>query len=248
VDLQERQGHSPKEGVVASLDSREWTEEHHETLIGRDDLGYAVHIGDPSKQGVSKMLNRVCVFCGSNCGMRSVYRESARELGTLLASRGIGLVFGGGRVGLMGAMADAALAAGGQVIGVIPQALVDKELAHRGVTELRVVDSMHQRKALMAELSDAFIALPGGYGTLEEFCEVLTWSQLGFHWKACGILNVAGYYDHLMALFDHAVAESFVHEAHRRLMLVEERPERLLDRLAEYHPPAVEKWLDWEET
>jgi uncharacterized protein (TIGR00730 family) len=169
-------------------------------------------------------------------------------MGRALARRGIGLVYGGGRVGLMGAVADTVMAEGGKVIGIIPEALLAKEVAHQGLTELRVVSSMHERKALMAELSDAFIALPGGYGTLEEFCEVLTWAQLGLHQKPCGILNVEGYYDWLLALFDRAVAERFVHPAHRSLVLEETDPEHLLDRLASYQPPALDKWIDRDET
>ena len=189
-------------------------------------------------------MRRVCVFCGSSEGKRPVYREAARAMGLALARRGTELVFGGGRVGLMGVLADAVLAAGGRAIGVIPEALVAKELAHRGLTELRVVHSMHQRKALMAELSDAFIALPGGFGTLEEYCEMLTWAQLGLHAKPCGLLNVAGFYDALLELFDHAVSEQFVDGPHRGLVLVEEDPQRLLDLLAAYRPRQVEKWLD----
>ena len=161
-----------------------------------------------------------------------------------MARRGLGLVTGGGRVGLMGVVADAAMAAGGEVIRVIPEALAAKEVAHAGLTELRVVGSMHERKALMAALSDAFVALPGGYGTLEEFFEVLTWAQLGLHPKPCAVLNVAGYYDPLLALLDHAVAERFVKPIHRSLVLVEVEPERLLDRLRDYRPPAVEKWIE----
>lgn len=192
-------------------------------------------------------MKRVCVFCGSNVGSRTVYREAAVRMGTVLARRGIGMVFGGGSVGLMGAVADAALAAGGEVIGVIPRALVEKELAHRGVADLRVVASMHERKALMAELADAFVALPGGFGTLEEFCEVLTWAQLGIHRKPCGLLNVTGFFDSLLALFDHAVAEGFLRLQHRALIVVEKDPERLLDALAAWEPPAIEKWVRQEE-
>jgi uncharacterized protein (TIGR00730 family) len=188
-------------------------------------------------------MKRVCVFCGSSAGGRPVYREAAQALGGVLARRGAELVFGGGRVGLMGVLADAVLAAGGRAIGVIPESLVAKELAHRGLTELRVVDSMHQRKALMAELSDAFLALPGGFGTLEEYCEALTWAQLGLHAKPCGLLNVAGFYDALLELFDHAVREQFVPGPHRLLVLVEQDPQRLLDLLAGYRPPQVEKWI-----
>lgn len=165
-------------------------------------------------------------------------------MGNALARRGIELVFGGGRVGLMGVLADAVLAAGGRAIGVIPDALVARELAHRGLTELRVVGSMHERKALMAALSDAFLALPGGFGTLEEYCEALTWAQLGLHAKPCGLLNVAGFYDALLELFDHAVSEQFVPGPHRLLVLVDEDPQRLLDLLAGYRPPRVEPWIE----
>jgi uncharacterized protein (TIGR00730 family) len=193
-------------------------------------------------------MKRVCVFCGSNEGIRPIYREATRTLGEALARQGTELVFGGGRVGLMGVLANAVLAAGGRAIGVIPEALVAKELAHQGLSELRVVGSMHQRKALMAELSDAFLALPGGFGTLEEYCEVLTWAQLGLHAKPCGLLNVAGFYDALLDLFDHAVSEQFVPGPHRRLVLVEEDPQRLLDLLGGYRPPQVKKWIDRLET
>jgi uncharacterized protein (TIGR00730 family) len=187
-------------------------------------------------------LSRVCVFCGSSDGRRPSYRQAAAALGRLLASNGVGIVYGGGNVGLMGRLADAALAARGEVIGVIPEHLVSKELAHRGV-DLRVVHSMHQRKALMADLSDAFIALPGGYGTLEEFCEVLTWSQLGLHAKPSGLLNVDGYYDHLLGLFDHAVAEGFVKPQSRELVLVDADAERLVQRLNQWQAPVMDRWI-----
>lgn len=165
-----------------------------------------------------------------------------------LARNQIGIVYGGGKVGLMGALADAALEAGGNVIGVIPRSLVEKELSHPRLSDLRVVDSMHQRKALMAELADAFIALPGGYGTFEEFCEVLTWTQLGFHRKPCGILNVEGYYDQLLALFDHAVAEQFVKPVHRQMVISGHSPEALVKSLLEYKLPFVDKWIDRSQT
>ena len=193
-------------------------------------------------------MRRVCIFCGSSNGARDVYVETARAMGAALARRRLGLVFGGGRVGLMGVVADAALAAGGEVIGVIPEALVAKELAHNGLSDLRVVGSMHERKALMAELADAFVALPGGYGTFEEFCEVATWAQLGFHRKPCGLLNVDGFYNSLLTFFDHAVTEGFVRPGHRALVLEERDPERLLDLLARYQPPALEKWIERDET
>jgi len=190
------------------------------------------------------MMKRICVFCGSSSGNSAVYAEAARELGRLLAGRGIELVYGGGRVGLMGAVADACLQAGGRVIGVIPQLLVDKEVAHNGLTELRVVQTMHERKALMADLSDAFLALPGGYGTWDELCEVLTWSQIGIQQKASGLLNVNGYYDPLFAMLERAVAEGFVREIYRDLLLTGTEPEELLDRLESYNTPLVDKWMD----
>lgn len=193
-------------------------------------------------------MNRISVFCGARSGSSPIYEAAARRTGELLAHERIGVVYGGGQVGLMGALADAALAAGGEVIGVIPEALVARELAHQGLTELRVVASMHERKALMAELSDGFMALPGGYGTSEEFCEVLTWAQLGLHRKPCGLLNVQGYYNPLLALFDHAVAEEFVSPAHRALVLQEEDPERLLARMRDYRPPVVDQWIRRSET
>lgn len=194
-----------------------------------------------------RRLERVCVFCGSNRGKRPEYLAAATAVGTLLAERGIGLVYGAGNVGLMGALADAALAAGGEVIGVIPEALVQWEVAHQGLTELRIVGSMHERKAQMADLSDAFLALPGGFGTLEELCEVLTWSQLGIHAKPCGLLNVESYFDPLLRLFDQAVDEAFLRTAHRSLVLEERDPSRLLDLLAAYEPPPLDKWIDRDE-
>lgn len=192
-------------------------------------------------------MQRVCVFCGSNRGARPTYVAAAQALGTELARLGLGLVTGGGRVGLMGAVADAALAAGGEVIGVIPEALVAWEVAHPSLTTLEVVDSMHTRKARMADLADAFVALPGGFGTLEEFCEVLTWAQLGLHTKACGILDVEGYYAPLLALLDHAVTEGFVRPEHRALVLQAVDPATLLERLAAYQAPVLHKWIDRDE-
>lgn len=189
-------------------------------------------------------MERICVFCGSNPGADPAYEEAAADLGRLLAGRGLTLVYGGGHVGLMGVLADAALAAGGRVTGVIPEALAAKELAHGRLTDLRVVASMHERKALMSELSDAFIALPGGIGTLEEWFEVWTWSQLGFQPKPCGMLNVAGYYDHLLAFLDHMTEERFLSPPHRSMAIVEDRADRLLDRLASYQPPRAAKWID----
>jgi uncharacterized protein (TIGR00730 family) len=188
-------------------------------------------------------MRRICVFCGSSPGSRPVYAEAARATGRLLAERGIGLVYGGGKVGLMGVVADAVLEGGGEAIGVIPEPLVRREVGHGGLTELHVVASMHERKARMADLSDAFVALPGGFGTFEEFCEVLTWSQLGIHPKPCGLLNTAGFYSPLLAMFDHAVAESFVRPQHRTLVIEETDPARLLERLAAFVPPATERWI-----
>jgi uncharacterized protein (TIGR00730 family) len=189
------------------------------------------------------MLRRLCVFCGSSSGAYSAYAHAAQTVARLLCRRGIELVYGGGNVGLMGTLADACLQAGGRVIGVIPQALADKEVAHTGLTELRVVSSMHERKSVMADLSDAFIALPGGYGTWEELFEVLSWSQLGILGKACGLLNVDGYYDPLLELADKAVSQGFLREAHRDLLLSDDDPDRLLERLSSYSVPTVEKWI-----
>jgi uncharacterized protein (TIGR00730 family) len=176
-------------------------------------------------------LNRVCVYCGSREGAKPLYAEAARSFGAALAKSGLGLVYGGGRLGLMGVVADAVLANGGSVTGVIPRALVSKEVAHLDLKDLRIVGSMHERKALMAELADAFVALPGGFGTLEEIFEVLTWSQLRFHQKPCGFLNVAGFYDQLFSFLDHAVAEDFVRAKLRASVIVESDAGRLLDLL-----------------
>jgi len=177
------------------------------------------------------MLRSLAVFCGSSPGAASIYRETAGEVGRLLGERAIRLVYGGGHVGLMGVVADACLNAGGRVVGVIPQALADREVAHRGLTELRIVGSMHERKAVMAELSDAFLALPGGYGTWDELFEALTWSQLGIQNKTCGLLNVNGYYDSMIAMADRAVAEGFIRDSNRELLLSDTDVARLLDRL-----------------
>ncbi|MGH9184563.1 MAG: TIGR00730 family Rossman fold protein [Acidimicrobiales bacterium] len=192
-------------------------------------------------------VRRVCVFCGASSGIRPDYRDAATTLGAEIASRGLGLVYGGSHLGLMGVLADACIAAGGEVIGVIPEALVAAEIAHTGLDDLRVVSSMHERKALMADLADAFVALPGGFGTVEEFCEVLTWSQLGLHAKPkpCGLLDVAGYYDPLLALFDRGVDEGFIRRRHRQLVVTASDPGDLLDRLDAWAPPpTVVKWLD----
>jgi len=190
-------------------------------------------------------MKRVCVFCGSSRGGREEYSAAARTFGAALARRGLGVVTGAGHIGLMGVLADAALEAGGEVIGVIPRALVDRELAHRGLTALHVVETMHQRKALMADLSDGFAALPGGFGTADELFEILTWAQLGIHARPVGLLNVAGFFDPLLAWLDRAVEERFLREQHRRLLLVEADPERLLERLLTEPPSAqTEKWID----
>jgi uncharacterized protein (TIGR00730 family) len=188
-------------------------------------------------------MRRVCVFCGSRSGNRPDYVEGTRALAAALVERDLEVVYGGGRVGLMGELADATLALGGGVIGVIPQALRTKELAHEGLTELRVVASMHERKATMAEAADAFVALPGGFGTLEEFCEVLTWSQLGLHGKPCGLLDVAGYWRPLLEVFDSAVREGFVARAQRELVLLDADPARLLAALEAFRPRPVTRWM-----
>ena len=193
-------------------------------------------------------MTRICVFCGSSTGLRPAYVNAARAMGQALLRRHLGLVYGGGCVGLMGTIADAVLNGGGEVIGIIPEALVERELAHRDVAQLIVVHSMHERKAKMAELSDAFIAMPGGYGTFEEFCEIITWAQLGLHHKPCGILNVDGYYDSLLMLFDRAVEEGFLKPANRRLVIEQTNPDRLLDLLATSTPPQTEKWITRDES
>jgi uncharacterized protein (TIGR00730 family) len=194
-------------------------------------------------------MRRLCVFCGSNPGARPAYADAARALGGALAARRIGLVYGGGRVGLMGILADAALAAGGEVVGVIPGALATKEIAHDGVTDLQVVASMHERKARMAALADGFVALPGGFGMLEELLEAVTWVQLGLHAKPVGVLNVAGYFDPLRTLVDRAIAERFVHPGHRALVIYADDVDDLLGALARWRPPAgLAKWLTLDET
>jgi uncharacterized protein (TIGR00730 family) len=188
-------------------------------------------------------VKRICVFCGSQPGLRPIYESVARELGKLLVQRKIELVYGGGKVGLMGTVADATLAAGGNVIGVIPESLVAREVAHYGLTELHVVKTLHERKALMADLSDAFIVLPGGYGTLEELSEVLSWAQLGLHQKPCGFLNLEHFYDPLITFFDHLVAEKFLFPSSRALVLTAENPTQLLDVLMNYQPVIVNRWI-----
>jgi uncharacterized protein (TIGR00730 family) len=190
------------------------------------------------------MVRSLCVFCGSSPGRRPAYGEAARAVGTLLAQRELTLVYGGGNIGLMGLVADACLAAGGRVIGVIPRALAEKEVAHQGLTRMHVVTSMHERKARMADLADAFLALPGGFGTWDEFCETLTWSQLGLQSKACGVLNIDGYYDALLALADRATHDGFLRPEHRQMLLADTDPARILDRLQACQVPALEKWVD----
>lgn len=186
-------------------------------------------------------MRRVCVFCGSSSGIKPAYAEAARATGRLIAQRGLGLVYGGGEVGLMGVLANAALEAGGEVIGVIPEALMRMEVGHPNLTALHVVATMHERKAMMAELSDGFIALPGGIGTLEELFEIWTWGQLGIHPKPLGFLDVAGYYDSLHAFLDHSVGEGFLKARHRAMTAVESDPATLLNRLAAYQPPDTVK-------
>jgi uncharacterized protein (TIGR00730 family) len=193
-------------------------------------------------------MKRVCVFAGSSAGTRADYQAAAVDLGRVLAARGIGLVYGGAQVGLMGVVADAVLANGGQVIGVIPQAIAAKEIAHTGLTDLRVVSSMHERKALMAQLSDGFVALPGGWGTLDEMFEILTWAQLGIHQKPCGLLNVHRYFDRLLAFLEHSMDEGFVRREYQSMLAVSASPGALLDALNVQKPARVEKWIDLMET
>ncbi len=194
------------------------------------------------------MMKNICVYCGSNPGRLPEYRGAARLLGYEMADRGLGLIYGGASIGVMGAVADAVLERGGQAIGVIPYSLATKEVSHDGLDELIVVDSMHERKAKMAELSDGFIALPGGWGTIEEIFEMLTWAQLGFHEKPCGLLNVASYYDPLFAFLENAIEQQFVKEAYRPMIMMDEAPAALLDRFDHYRAPKVKKWIGPEET
>lgn len=194
------------------------------------------------------MIRRVCVFCGSNAGSEPLYAEAARVTGELLAREGIGLVYGGGSVGLMGEIADAVLRSGGEVIGVIPHALWAREIGHRGLTDLRIVETMHERKATMADLADAFIALPGGLGTLEEIFEIWTWAQLGLHAKPVGFLDIGGYYTPLMDFLDRAVRERFVRDEHRSIAILESEPAALLRRFDSWRPPRVQKWITRDET
>lgn len=189
-------------------------------------------------------LKKICVFCGSSPGANAQYAEKAEELGMELTKRKIGLVYGGAKIGVMGRIADSVLKNGGEVIGVIPQALKIKEVAHEGLSELHVADNMHSRKALMYEISDAFIALPGGIGTLDEFFEIFTWTQLGLHQKPCGLLNVRGYYDRLLDFMSQMVSEKFVNVKHMEMLLVDDVPSKLLDKFLDYHPIHLKKWAD----
>jgi uncharacterized protein (TIGR00730 family) len=193
-------------------------------------------------------LSSVCVFCGSNGGADPAYLAAAEAVGAGLARRGIRVVYGGGRVGLMGALADSARAAGGEVVGVMPQALVDREIGHTGIDDLRVVATMHERKALMVELADAFVALPGGIGTLEELFEVYTWAQLGIHAKPLALLDVAGYYEPLAAFLDHAVAQRFLRTETRAMLAVADSIEAVLETFDRWHPSATHKWIDLDQT
>lgn len=193
-------------------------------------------------------MKRICVFCGSNPGVNPVYMKTAEKTGRFLAENKIELVFGGGRVGLMGKIADTVMANNGKVIGIIPRSLAEKEVAHGGLTELLIVKSMHERKALMEEMSDGFIALPGGFGTFEELCEIITWAQLGIHDKPCGFLNINGYYDSLIELFDKATNEAFIRPEHRKLVLIENKIEDLYELMKNYEPPFIEKWISDEQT
>ena len=194
-------------------------------------------------------IKRICVFCGSNHGARSAYTDAAQQLGKALVSQGMGLVYGGGSIGLMTVVADAVLEEKGEVIGVIPHALSSKEFAHDGLTELRLVSSMHERKAMMAELSGAFIAMPGGFGTLDEFFEIVTWAQLGLHTKPIGLLNVGGYFDLLLKFVDYMLRERFISAEHRQLIITSHNPEELLSALIRYKPmQPIPKVIDWKET
>ena len=197
----------------------------------------------------NNFIKRICVFCGSNHGARSAYTDAAQQLGKALVSQGMGLVYGGGSIGMMTVVADAVLKEKGEVIGVIPHALSSKEFAHNGLTELHLVSSMHERKAMMAELSDAFIAMPGGFGTLDEFFEIITWAQLGLHTKPIGLLNVGGYFDLLLKFVDYMLRERFISAEHRQLIITSHTPEELLSALIRYKPmQPIPKVIDWKET
>lgn len=193
-------------------------------------------------------MKNICVYCGSSPGRLDAYADGAHALARALVQRDLGLVYGGAGIGLMGLVADTVLQLGGCVVGVIPEALARKEVVHKSLTDIHITQSMHERKTLMAELSDGFIAMPGGIGTFEEIFEIWTWAQLGLHTKPCGLLNVAGYYDALTAFLDHAAAEQFLKPQHRSMLIVEQEPEKLLDRFARYQRPSVQKWLDADES
>src|SRR5664279_280319 len=218
-------------------------------LAPNGEAPYSHALTNPQR-AISKMqkLTSLCVYCGSSSGRIETYANAARALAQAMVERGIRLVYGGARVGIMGAVADEVLRLDGKAVGVIPESLMRKELAHAGLTELHVTPSMHARKTLMAELADGFVALPGGIGTFEEIFEVWTWAQLGFHSKPCGLLNVAGYYDGLSAFLDHAANEQFVRADQRKMLVVESEPAALLDRFASYTPPALPKWVGLGET
>lgn len=192
-------------------------------------------------------IEKICVYCGSSPGKNPAYADAAKGLAKELCTRDIGLVFGGGAVGIMGFVADAMLADGGEVIGVIPKALAKKEVAHYGLSELHVVSSMHERKAMMADLADGFIALPGGWGTLEEIFEMLTWAQLGFHEKPCGLLNIEGYFDGLIGFLENSFEQQFVKELYRPLLMKNDQPAELLNQFSKYKAPKVRKWMDEED-
>lgn len=198
----------------------------------------------PAEPTAPTPLRHICVYAGASSGADERFRDAAGDLARAIVGRGLGIVYGGGNIGLMGALADAAVAAGGEVVGVIPRALLEKEVAHSGLTDLWVVDSMHERKARMADLARAFIALPGGIGTLEELIEVFTWTQLGLHEKPVAVLNVAGYWDGLLSLLDDAVTQRFLRPEHRALLLEGTDPEALLSALESWRLPAIEKWID----
>ena len=205
-------------------------------------------LGSMARTIYAQTVQAACVFCGSSPGARPAYTEATEDLGMLLARNGITLVFGGATVGLMGRLADTVLSEGGEAIGVIPQSLVDREIAHLGLTDLHVVDTMHERKARMADLADGFLALPGGLGTLDELFEIYTWAQLGLHRKPIGILNVEGYFDGLLSFLEHAAAERFVREDHRAMLIVEENPAVMLERLQSFDPGTLTpKWIDRED-
>ncbi|MCA9030266.1 MAG: TIGR00730 family Rossman fold protein [Planctomycetaceae bacterium] len=189
-------------------------------------------------------MKSLCVFCGSSTGSNPVFQQAAVRLAEEIVRREMRLVYGGGNIGLMGIVADAVLAGGGEVLGVIPHALARREVAHANLTELILVESMHERKARMAQMADGFIAMPGGFGTFEEFCEVLTWNQLGIHTKPCGLLNVEGFYDSLIALFDHARDQKFLRPQHRDIVVVDSAPDRLIDQMLAMKTTTVEKWLN----